>query len=117
MLDVFADGVLENDDDPEFDRLTAVLDQTTTNGQLILDSDGDFNYTPDFGFSGEDSFTYHANDGFDDSNIVTVRSTWVVVEAVEHRRLILTLIQSSGIAKSSRLQVYSKMTTIRTSIR
>jgi putative cell wall-binding protein len=32
-------------------------------------------YTPDPGFYGEDTFTYHVNDGFNDSNTVTVTVT------------------------------------------
>jgi uncharacterized delta-60 repeat protein len=34
-------------------------------------SDGNFTYTPDAGFTGVDSFTYVANDGSNDSNIVS----------------------------------------------
>ena len=43
-----------------------------SHGTLTLNADGGFTYTPNAGFSGPDSFTYHANDGTADSNIVTV---------------------------------------------
>jgi VCBS repeat-containing protein len=72
MLSVPAPGVLGNDNDPDGDDLTAVLDTDVSNGTLNLNADGSFTYTPDSGFSGTDSFTYHANDGTDDSNTVMV---------------------------------------------
>jgi uncharacterized repeat protein (TIGR01451 family) len=66
------DGVLANDTDADSDPLTAVLDTTTSNGVLVLNSDGSFTYTPTANTCGADSFTYHANDGTVDSNIATV---------------------------------------------
>ena len=71
-LAVIGPGVLGNDSDVEDDALSAVLDATTTNGLLVLDSNGSFEYTPNANFVGTDSFSYHANDGTDDSNIATV---------------------------------------------
>lgn len=64
------DGVLANDIDDDGDSLTAVLDTGAGNGTLTLNADGSFVYTPTAAVP--DSFTYHANDGTDDSNIVTV---------------------------------------------
>ena len=52
--------------------LTAVLDTDATNGSVVLNADGSFTYTPDANYCGTDSFTYHANDGMDDSNVATV---------------------------------------------
>ncbi|MCJ7693675.1 MAG: DUF4982 domain-containing protein [Sedimentisphaerales bacterium] len=71
-LDVWLYGVTSNDMDAEADPLTAILVSDVSNGILTLNSDGTFEYTPDTGFSGTDSFTYKANDGTDDSNIATV---------------------------------------------
>ncbi len=71
-LTVAAPGVLENDSDVGGDALTAVLDTDVTHGQLTLNADGSFSYTPDSGFVGTDSFTYHINDGTDNSNSQTV---------------------------------------------
>jgi VCBS repeat-containing protein len=48
------------------------LDTSTPDGSLTLNSDGSFDYSPDENFCGSDSFTYHANDGQEDSNMVTV---------------------------------------------
>ena len=64
-------GLLSNDNDPNGDALTAVLDTTTSNGSLTFNGDGSFSYTPDADFCGQDSFTYHAHDGALDSNIAT----------------------------------------------
>jgi peptidoglycan/xylan/chitin deacetylase (PgdA/CDA1 family) len=65
-------GVLANDTDLENDPLTAILVDEPANGTLALETDGSFIYTPDYDFVGDDSFTYRANDGSNDSNIATV---------------------------------------------
>ena len=71
-----APGVLSNDTDADVgDTLEAVQDTGPTSGTLELSADGSFVYTPTAGFSGVDSFTYHANDGTDDSNVATVSIT------------------------------------------
>ena len=67
-----APGVLDNDTDADMDGLTAVLDTDVSDGTLTLNADGGFIYTPATGFCGINSFTYHANDGMDDSSIATV---------------------------------------------
>jgi len=77
MMVVGPPGVLLNDSDAEGDPLTAVLVSGVTNGMLILHPLGDFDYTPNFGFSGTDTFTYVANDGTADSNVATVTITVV----------------------------------------
>jgi len=74
-LDVAAPGVLTNDSDPENDPLTAVLVSNVSNGNLTLNSDGSFSYTPNANFNGSDSFTYTANDGTASSNVATVTIT------------------------------------------
>ncbi|MBV7327269.1 cadherin-like domain-containing protein [Chloroflexi bacterium TSY] len=71
-LAVAAPGVLGNDTDAEGDPLTASLVSSPSNGNLLLNADGSFTYTPDPGFFGSDSFTYIANDGTSDSNLATV---------------------------------------------
>jgi len=69
-----AEGVLSNDTDDE--TLTAELRDDVTSGYLNLNSDGSFTYTPNDGFSGNDTFTYIASDGNLDSQqeivIITV---------------------------------------------
>src|SRR5581483_4290259 len=65
-------GLLFNDYDPENDPLSVVLVTGPQYGTLTFNSDGSFEYTPGSGFTGTDSFTYRANDGYGDSNVVEV---------------------------------------------
>ena len=60
--DVVLNGttVLVNDSDPDGGVLTVNTTPVTnvTNGVLLLNADGTFTYTPNFGFNGTDSFVY-----------------------------------------------------------
>ncbi|MGB0513916.1 MAG: tandem-95 repeat protein, partial [Wenzhouxiangellaceae bacterium] len=63
-LSVAAPGVLANDTDGDMDPLTATLATGPSNAQAFtFNADGSFDYTPAADFSGDDSFTYVANDG------------------------------------------------------
>lgn len=70
-----ADGVLNNDSDPNLDPTTAILQSQPTNGTLEFNADGSFAYTPNPEFSGTDTFTYVANDGTANSNVATATIT------------------------------------------
>ncbi|MDB5589087.1 MAG: hypothetical protein JWP26_4057, partial [Devosia sp.] len=72
VLTVAAPGLLGNDTDANGDSLTAILVTGSAGGALILNANGAFVFTPNAGFSGSTSFTYKANDGNADSNVVTV---------------------------------------------
>ena len=74
-LSVSAPGVLANDTDGDADPLTAALVTGAAHGNLTLNPDGSFSYTPDPGYFGPDSFTYKANDGAADSNEAAVSIT------------------------------------------
>jgi VCBS repeat-containing protein len=74
-LTVAAPGVLANDTDPDGDPLTAVWVSGPSHGNLSLNSDGSFTYTPNTHYVGPDSFTYYANDGLANSNTATVSIT------------------------------------------
>ncbi len=74
-LVIDAGGVLTNDTDAESDPLSAILVDNVSNGTLALGADGLFTYTPNADFAGIDTFTYKANDTWDDSNISTVTIT------------------------------------------
>ena len=65
-------GVLANDTDVDGDDINAALLDDPGSGTLLFNADGSFEYTPDAGFHGVDSFTYSANDGLEDSNVATV---------------------------------------------
>jgi hypothetical protein len=56
-------SVLSNDSDGDGDTLSAALFTGPTNGTIIFNPDGTFNYTPNPGFAGTDTFTYSASDG------------------------------------------------------
>ena len=74
-VSVVANGVLANDTDQDqnpVDTLTAVLDTQAANGTVNLNANGTFTYMPAPQFNGTDTFTYHANDGTDDSESATV---------------------------------------------
>ena len=73
-------GVLGNDTDPENSPLTAILNVGSNHGILTLNPDGSFSYTPEADYSGEDSFTYKAYDGSEESNIATVTITITPVD-------------------------------------
>ena len=67
------EGVLENDTDEDCDGLTAVRDSYPSHYTAFnLAPDGGFTYTPTPNWVGQDSFTYHATDGIDDSAIMQV---------------------------------------------
>ena len=79
MLTVGASGVLGNDSDANSDPLTAILTSGVANGALTFNANGGFTYTPNPNFNGSDSFSYKANDGTQDSNVVTVTVTVTAV--------------------------------------
>ncbi|SHJ60399.1 Sugar lactone lactonase YvrE [Palleronia salina] len=62
---------LANDSDPEAAPLVPRIAGAPTNGQIEI-VNGTFVYTPDDGFSGQDSFTYVVSDGERDSEPATV---------------------------------------------
>jgi hypothetical protein len=71
-LDVAAPGVMGNDNDPDNDTLTTVVDTYTAHGLMQLNPDGSLSYLPDMNWYGVDTFTYHVTDGYLNSNIATV---------------------------------------------
>jgi len=68
-------GLLANDSDADGDALTAVLVAGPAHGTLTLNTDGTFTYIHDGSETTTDSFTYRANDGTDNGNVVTVSIT------------------------------------------
>ena len=72
-------ALLANDSDVENDSLRVVLVRQPEHGTLEMHSDGSVSYTPTTGFKGVDSFSYQANDGSLDSNVVNVSLTVMTV--------------------------------------
>jgi VCBS repeat-containing protein len=62
-LVVAAPRVLMNDSDSDDDLLRTILASGPSHGQLTLNDDGSFTYSPDSDFHGLDSFAYRASDG------------------------------------------------------
>ncbi len=102
---VAAPGVLGNDSDPELNPLTAILVTDVAHGTLSLAANGGFTYTPTTDYSGPDSFTYKANDGALDSNIVTVSLTVEANPAPDAPTLNAPADGSSGVSTSPTLDV------------
>jgi hypothetical protein len=73
-LIVPAAGVLANDSDIDGSALSAVQVTGPTHGVLVLAANGSFSYTPAFGYTGLDAFSYRATDGTlsSQARIVTV---------------------------------------------
>jgi hypothetical protein len=71
-LNVAAPGVLTNDLSFLPGPLTSALVTPPADGSVTLNSDGSFNYTPDSGFTGTDTFTYQDTASGQTSNIATV---------------------------------------------
>ena len=55
--------VLSNDSDIEGDNLSVVAIAPATNGNAVLDTDGNITYTPNPDYYGTDSFNYTVSDG------------------------------------------------------
>jgi len=73
LQDVSVSGsVVANDSDADGDDLTVYVEQGPENGSIEFSEDGTYTYTPDSGYSGQDSFTYEANDGNGGIDIATV---------------------------------------------
>lgn len=63
--------------DADADVLTFALVAGPANGSVVLSGSGDqdFEYTPNTGFAGVDTFTFNASDGTDNSNTATATIT------------------------------------------
>lgn len=63
LITTLVNGLLANDSDLEGDVMTASLANGPSHGQLQLNTNGTFTYTPAAGFIGIDNFSYTASDG------------------------------------------------------
>lgn len=71
-----ATGVLANDTDADSDELKASLTiKGTEQGNLTLNADGSFTYTPPADWTGTDTFTYQAYDWFSQSSETEIMIT------------------------------------------
>ena len=65
-------NVLANDSDPEGDALTVTAFTQGAHGTVTCLANGSCSYKPSAGFSGQDTFTYTANDGHGGQTIASV---------------------------------------------
>ena len=72
VLTVPAPGILENDSIPGRRAVQAELINPPSHGELELNPDGSFTYTPDPDYTGEDSFTYRIHTNQTSSNVASV---------------------------------------------
>lgn len=61
--------------DPDGDALTFSLNSVPTSGTAIVNPDGTYQYTPNTGFVGNDSFTVLVSDGFGGTAVSTIAIT------------------------------------------
>ncbi|RYX78252.1 tandem-95 repeat protein [bacterium] len=74
--------VLANDDpgNSTFDKLTVEIVSQPKNGKVVVNADGTITYTPNPGFTGEDTFTYRVKDAYGYyTNVASVTLTAVFV--------------------------------------
>ncbi len=57
-----SEDVSDNDSDPEGDTQSFTVSKSTDHGTLSFNANGTFNYTPDQGYTGSDSYSYIACD-------------------------------------------------------
>jgi len=74
-LNIMEPGLLINDSDADGDSIIANLVKDVSNGILVLNENGSFEYSPNTNFYGSDSFKYNVSDGKFYSNIATVNIT------------------------------------------
>jgi cyanophycinase-like exopeptidase len=68
-------GVLANDWDPAGGQFQAELGAQPTHGEVVLNEDGSFTYTPAPGFVNEDTFTYFVNAGAEEATVKVKRQS------------------------------------------
>ena len=77
---IVAGNVLDNDNDPELDNQTLNVATTPvsgpSNGSVLINPDGSFEYTPGAGFTGNDQFVYEI---FDDGTPVATDQATVYI--------------------------------------
>jgi VCBS repeat-containing protein len=93
-LDSVFNGFL-NATDPDGDNVAFSVVTEPVHGTLTLTYDGKFVYTPNANYTGEDSFTYIANDGILDSNTGKVTLNIVSNVTLVAKDMILNIAQDT----------------------
>ncbi len=90
---ILTDAVNKNDTDPNSDPLTYTIIAQPIHGQIRINSDGSFTYTPDKDYTGNDEFTYKACDPAGACDEATVS---LVIQAVEKDLVIPNVFTPNG---------------------
>ena len=72
VLTVAAPGVLANDSTNGGGTMSTLLVTGPAHGNLTMNGNGGFSFTPTAGYNGPDSFTYRATNGIGNGNLATV---------------------------------------------
>jgi hypothetical protein len=99
-LTIAAPGVLSTAFDPQGLSLQAVVVNSPTDGNLTLNADGAFVYTPNPGFAGTDGFTFRAENGVLNSSLATVT---INVSAIPATTVRLDPASDTGPSNSDRI--------------
>jgi len=85
QIDTPVDGnVLPNDYDPDGDPITVTDNTNPDNGSVTVNPDGTYTYTPDQGFTGEDTFEYTICDNQTPALCDTATVTIQVLDTTEN---------------------------------
>ena len=79
-------GVLANDSDVEGGALTAALETQPAQGNVQMNADGSFVFSPQLGFTGVTTFTYRTSDGAATSAPTTVT---IAINSLEQQQAIV----------------------------
>lgn len=77
--------------DVDGDRLSYTRVANPAHGSVTVDVNGEFTYTPANGYAGDDSFSFKANDGALDSDVITVS-----IAIAEARSLVVTTLADAS---------------------
>jgi len=92
--DAVASSVLANDSSPDAGTLEASVVASPAHGNLTLNADGTFSYTPSAGFFGSDSFTYRTTNTVTGANAISTVS--IAVTRLNDAPTSLTLTPTAG---------------------
>jgi hypothetical protein len=91
-----SEGLLKNDFDLDGNEMVCLIAENPPNGQIYLNNDGAFEYYPQDGFAGIDSFKYYVYDGL---SLSEPNSVYIQVDAYSS-------VSESPMANISKLNIY-----------
>ncbi|MDW7710102.1 MAG: Ig-like domain-containing protein [Deferrisomatales bacterium] len=101
ILEIEAPGVLDNDEDPDGDPVTAILLTGPANGTLTLSPDGSFRYQPAADFHDTDAFSYAASDG----DLLSAPATVTIAVIAANRPPVLLPVPNQSVPEGQTMAV------------